>query len=48
MKAFNELMGYPMDEVTLLAQHARELTRKYSHIVELNKRDLENNGIEND
>jgi len=45
-EAFNKMMGYPMDEVTLLAQHAKEITRK--RLIELNNRDLKQNGIEND
>jgi hypothetical protein len=45
-KAFNELMGYPLDEVKELVEMAKEIKR--NRIVDLNQRDLQQNGIEND
>jgi hypothetical protein len=45
-KAFNELMGYPLDEVKRLADLLKEINR--NRIVDLNQRDLKQNGIEND
>jgi len=44
--AFNELMGYPLDEVKRLADLLKEINR--NRIIELNNRDLAQNGIEND
>ena len=46
MKAFNKMMGYPLDEVKRLADLLKEINR--NRIVELNQRDLKQNGIEND
>tara|TARA_R110002153_G_C12972263_1_gene461446 strand:+ start:406 stop:546 length:141 start_codon:yes stop_codon:yes gene_type:complete len=43
-EAFNKLMGYPMETIEQLAKQAKQINR----IVELNKRDLDQNGIEND
>lgn len=48
MKAFNELMGYPMESIDNLVERAKEISRTHQHIVNLNKRDLQQNGIEND
>jgi hypothetical protein len=45
-KAFNELMGYAMDQVKELVEMAKEIKR--NRIVDLNQRDLKQNGIEND
>jgi len=45
-EAFNELMGYPLDEVKRLADLLKEINR--NRIIELNNRDLAQNGIEND
>jgi hypothetical protein len=45
-EAFNKLMGYPLDEVKRLAELLKEINR--NRIVELNQRDLKQNGIEND
>ena len=41
---FNKIMGYPMETIEQLAKQAKQINR----IVELNKRDLDQNGIEND
>ena len=45
-KAFNELMGYPLDEVKRLADLLKEINR--NSIIALNNRDLKDNGIEQD
>jgi hypothetical protein len=45
-ETFNKLMGYPLDEVKRLADLLKEINR--NRIVELNQRDLKQNGIEND
>ena len=45
-EAFNKLMGYPMETIEKLAERAKEINRK--RLIELNNRDLQNNGIEND
>lgn len=45
-EAFNKMMGYPLDEVKRLADLLKEINR--NRIVELNQRDLKENGIEND
>ena len=45
-KAFNELMGYPMETIEALVKQAKEINR--NRIIELNERDLKNNGIEQD
>ena len=45
-EAFNKLMGYPLDEVKRLADLLKEIKR--NRIVDLNQRDLKQNGIEND
>ena len=45
-EAFNKLMGHPLDEVKRLAEQLKEINR--NRIVELNQRDLKQNGIEND
>jgi len=45
-KAFNELMGYPMETIEQLVKQAKEINR--NRIIELNQRDLKENGIEND
>ena len=45
-EAFNKLMGYPLDEVKRLADLLKEINR--NRIVDLNQRDLKENGIEND
>ena len=45
-QAFNKLMGYPLEAVEQLAERAKEINRK--RLIELNNRDLQNNGIEND
>lgn len=44
--AFNQMMGYPMETIEALAQQAKEINR--NRIVELNQRDLKDNGIERD
>ena len=46
MKEFDKLMGYPMEAVEELAQRAKEINRK--RLIELNNRDLRENGIEKD
>ena len=43
---FQRMMGYPMEDIKGLVETAKEINR--NRIVELNKRDLEANGIEND
>ena len=45
-EAFNKLMGHPMETIEALAQQAKEINR--NRIVDLNNRDLKQNGIEND
>jgi len=45
-EAFNKMMGYPLEAVEQLAERAKEINR--NRIVELNQRDLKQNGIEND
>ena len=45
-EAFNKMMGHPLDEVKRLADLLKEINR--NRIVELNQRDLKQNGIEND
>ena len=45
-EAFNKMMGYPLDEVERLADLLKEINR--NRIVELNQRDLKQNGIEKD
>jgi len=44
--AFNELMGYPLETIEALVKQAKEINR--NRIIELNNRDLAQNGIEND
>ena len=44
--AFNKLMGYPMETIEALVKQAKEINR--NRIIELNNRDLAQNGIEND
>jgi hypothetical protein len=45
-EAFDKMMGYPLDEVKRLADLLKEINR--NRIVDLNQRDLKQNGIEND
>lgn len=45
-EAFNKLMGYPMETIEALAKQLQEINR--NRIVELNQRDLKENGIEKD
>ena len=45
-EAFNKLMGYPMETIEQLVKQAKEINR--NRIVELNQRDLKENGIEKD
>ena len=45
-EAFNKMMGYAMNTVEQLAEKAKEINR--NRIIELNQRDLKENGIEND
>ena len=45
-QAFNKMMGYPLEAVEQLAERAKEINRK--RLIELNNRDLQQNGIEND
>ena len=45
-EAFNKMMGYPLEAVEQLAEKAKEINR--NRIIELNERDLKENGIEND
>jgi len=45
-EAFNKLMGYPMETIEQLVKRAKEINR--NRIVDLNNRDLQQNGIEND
>jgi hypothetical protein len=42
----DELMGYPMVTIEHLTKKAQEINR--NRIIELNKRDLNDNGIEKD
>ena len=44
--AFNQMMGYPLETIEALAQQAKEINQK--RIIELNKRDLKDHGIERD
>jgi predicted ATP-grasp superfamily ATP-dependent carboligase len=43
-ETFNKMMGYPMETIEQLAKQAKQINR----IIELNQRDLQQNGIEND
>ena len=43
---FDKLMGYPMETIEQLVKQAKEINR--NRIVDLNQRDLQQNGIEND
>ena len=43
-EAFNKMMGYPLETVEQLAERAKEINRK--RLIELNNRDLQQNGIE--
>jgi hypothetical protein len=45
-EAFNKMMGHPLETVEQLAERAKEINRK--RLIELNNRDLQQNGIEND
>ena len=45
-QTFNKLMGYPMETIEQLVKQAKEINR--NRIVDLNNRDLQQNGIEND
>ena len=45
-QAFNKLMGYPMETIEQLVKQVKEINR--NRIVDLNQRDLQQNGIEND
>ena len=45
-EAVNKLMGYPMETIEQLVKQAKEINR--NRIIELNQRDLKENGIEND
>ena len=45
-EAFNKMMGYPLETVEQLAERAKEINRK--RLIELNNRDLQKEGIEND
>ena len=45
-EAFSKLMGYPMETIEKLVKQAKEINR--NRIVDLNQRDLKQNGIEND
>jgi len=45
-EAFNKLMGYPMETIEKLVKQGKEINR--NRIVDLNQRDLQQNGIEND
>lgn len=44
--AFDKMMGYSMEYVKQLVKQAKHINR--NRIVELNQRDLKQNGIEND
>jgi hypothetical protein len=43
---FDKMMGFAMNRVKELADTAKEINR--NRIIELNQRDLKENGIEND
>ncbi len=45
-KEFDKMMGYAMDTVEQLAEKAKEINR--NSIIELNNRDLKENGLEKD
>jgi len=45
-EAFNKMMGYAMSTVNELVEKAKEINR--NRIIELNERDLKDNGIEQD
>ena len=45
-EAFNKMMGYPMETIEQLVKQAKEINR--NRIIELNNRDLKDNGIERD
>jgi len=45
-QTFNKLMGYPMETIEQLVKQVKEINR--NRIVDLNQRDLQQNGIEND
>lgn len=45
-EALNKLMGYPLETIEALAKQLKEINR--NRIIELNQRDLKENGIEND
>jgi len=45
-EAFNKMMGYAMGAVNELVEKAKEINR--NRIIELNERDLKDNGIEQD
>ena len=45
-KAFDKMMGYAMETVKELVEKAKEINR--NSIIELNNRDLKENGIERD
>ena len=45
-EAFNKLMGYPMETIEQLVKQAKEINWKRT--LELNQRDLKDNGIERD
>jgi len=45
-EAFNKMMGYAMGTVNELVEKAKEINR--NRIIELNERDLKDNGIEQD
>ena len=45
-KEFDKMMGYAMNAVKELAERAKEINR--NRLIELNNRDLQQNGIEND
>lgn len=44
--AIDKIMGYPMEHIKELVKQAKHINR--NRIVELNQRDLQQNGIEND
>lgn len=45
-EALSKLMGYPLETIEALAKQLKEINR--NRIIELNQRDLKENGIEND
>ena len=45
-EAFNKMMGFAMGTVNELVEKAKEINR--NRIIELNERDLKDNGIEQD